>query len=141
MPHRPKVDLSSASSKKYRAHLSIQPQSVLAGAHPNQKVPTRSSYQSYSPVQFLFQPNQTVAHFTLRTFAFGMITSPGTVAAINLVGVEPSTERYLSQIDDAIIEGAYLEGLNPRDIVKHNTQRQVSLCPIRSCRSLFAIHG
>ena len=58
-----------------------------------------------------------VAHFTLRTFAFGMITSPGTVAAINLVGVEPSTERYLSRIDDAIIEGAYLEGLNPRDIV------------------------
>ncbi len=58
-----------------------------------------------------------VAHFTLRTFAFGMITSPGTVAAINLVGVEPSTERYLSLIDDAIIEGAYLEGLNPRDIV------------------------
>ena len=58
-----------------------------------------------------------VAHFTLRTFAFGMITSPATVAAVNLVGVEPSTERYLSQIDDAIIEGAYFEGPNPRDIV------------------------
>ena len=58
-----------------------------------------------------------VAHFTLRTFAFGMITSPATVAAVNLVGVEPSTERYLSQIDDAIIEGAYFEGSNPRDIV------------------------
>ena len=58
-----------------------------------------------------------VAHFTLRTFAFGMITSPATVAAINLVGVEPSTEQYLSQIDDAIIEGAYFEGSNPRDIV------------------------
>ncbi|MYC13716.1 MAG: ABC transporter permease [Gemmatimonadetes bacterium] len=58
-----------------------------------------------------------VAHFTLRTFAFGMITSPATVAAVNLVGVEPSTERYLSQIDDAIIEGAYFEGSNLRDIV------------------------
>lgn len=58
-----------------------------------------------------------VAHFTLRTFAFGMITSPATVAAVNLVGVEPSTERYLSQIDDAIIEGAYFEGSNSRDIV------------------------
>ena len=58
-----------------------------------------------------------VAHFTLRTFAFGMITSPATVAAVNLVGVEPATERYLSQIDDAIIEGAYFEGSNPRDIV------------------------
>ena len=58
-----------------------------------------------------------VAHFTLRTFAFGMITSPATVAAVNLVGVEPSTERYLSQIDDAIIEGTYFEGSNSRDIV------------------------
>lgn len=58
-----------------------------------------------------------VSYFTLRTFSFGMITSPATVAAVNLVGVEPSTERYLSQIDDAIIEGAYFEGLNPRDIV------------------------
>ncbi len=58
-----------------------------------------------------------VAHFTLRTFAFGMITSPATVAAVNLVGVEPSTEQYLSLIDDAIIEGAYFEGSNPRDIV------------------------
>ena len=58
-----------------------------------------------------------VAHFTLRTFAFGMITSPATVAAVNLVGVEPSTERYLSQIDDAIIEGAYFGGSNSRDIV------------------------
>ncbi len=58
-----------------------------------------------------------VAHFTLRTFAFGMITSPATVAAVNLVGVEPSTEQYLSQIDDAIIEGAYFEGSNSRDIV------------------------
>ena len=58
-----------------------------------------------------------VAHFTLRTFAFGMITSPATVAAVNLVGVEPSTEQYLSLIDDAIIEGAYFEGSNLRDIV------------------------
>ncbi len=58
-----------------------------------------------------------VAHFTLRTFAFGMITSPATVAAVNLVGVEPSTEQYLSQIDDAIVEGAFFEGANPRDIV------------------------
>ena len=63
------------------------------------------------------QRDGIVAHFTLRTFAFGMITSPATVAAVNLVGVEPSTEQYLSQIDDAIIEGAYFEGSNSRDIV------------------------
>ena len=57
-----------------------------------------------------------VAHFTRRTLAFAMITSPANVSAINLVGIEPSTEKYLSQIDDAITEGAYFEGDNERDI-------------------------
>ena len=55
--------------------------------------------------------------FTPRTFAFGMITSSANVSAISLVGVQPLTERFLSQIDDAIIEGAYFEGDNNRDIV------------------------
>ena len=58
-----------------------------------------------------------VEHFAPRTFAFGMITSSANVSAINLVGVQPSTERFLSQIDDAIIEGTYFEGDNSRDIV------------------------
>ena len=58
-----------------------------------------------------------VEQFTPRTFAFGMITSSANVSAINLVGVQPTTERFLSQIDDAIIEGVYFEGDNNRDIV------------------------
>ena len=58
-----------------------------------------------------------VEQFTPRTFAFGMITSSVNVSAISLVGVQPSTERFLSQIDDAITEGAYFEGDNNRDIV------------------------
>ena len=58
-----------------------------------------------------------VEQFTPRTFAFGMITSPANVSAISLVGVQPPTERFLTQIDDAITEGAYFEGENDRDIV------------------------
>ena len=58
-----------------------------------------------------------VEQFTPRTFAFGMITSSANVSAISLVGVQPSTERFLSKIDDAIVEGAYFEGDNNRDIV------------------------
>ena len=58
-----------------------------------------------------------VQQFTPRTFAFGMITSSANVSAISLVGVQPSTERFLSQIDDAITAGAYFEGNNDRDIV------------------------
>ena len=58
-----------------------------------------------------------VQQFTPRTFAFGMITSSANVSAISLVGVQPPTERFLSQIDDAITAGTYFEGDNNRDIV------------------------
>ena len=60
---------------------------------------------------------EIVAHFTQRTFASSMITSPANVSAISLVGVHPPTEKFLSLIDDAITEGAYFEGDNSRDIV------------------------
>ena len=58
-----------------------------------------------------------VEHFTQRTFAPGMITSPANVSAIALVGVHPPTEKLLSQIDDAITEGVYFEDDSSRDIV------------------------
>lgn len=60
---------------------------------------------------------EIVAHFTQRTLASSMITSPANVSAISLVGVHPPTEKFLSLIDDAITEGAYFEGDNNRDIV------------------------
>ncbi len=58
-----------------------------------------------------------VEHWTQRTLAFGMITSPASVSAINLVGVHSPTEKFLSLIDDAITDGVYFEGDNSRDIV------------------------
>ena len=58
-----------------------------------------------------------VEHFTQRTLAPGMITSPANVSAIALVGVHPPTEKFLSQIDDAITEGVYFEGDRSREIV------------------------
>ena len=58
-----------------------------------------------------------VEHFTQRTLAPSMITSPASVSAIILVGVHPSTEKFLSKIDDALTEGAYFEADNSRDIV------------------------
>ena len=58
-----------------------------------------------------------VEHFTQRTLSAGMITSPASVSAIILVGVHPPTEKFLSQIDDAITEGAYFEGNSSRDIL------------------------
>ena len=58
-----------------------------------------------------------VERFTQRTLASGMITSPASVSAINLVGVYPPTERFLSKVDDAITEGVYFEGDSSRDMV------------------------
>ena len=58
-----------------------------------------------------------VQHWTQRVLVLGMITSPANVSAINLVGVHPPTEKYLSLIDDAVTEGVYFEGDNSRDIV------------------------
>lgn len=60
---------------------------------------------------------EIVAHFTQRTLASSMITSPANVSAISLIGVHPPTEKFLSLIDDAITEGTYFEGHNSRDIV------------------------
>ncbi len=60
---------------------------------------------------------QIVEHFTQRTLASGMVTSPANVSAVVLVGVHPPTEKFLSQIDDAITEGVYFEGESSRDIV------------------------
>ena len=58
-----------------------------------------------------------VQYFTRRTYSSGMITSSANRSAINLVGVQPSTEKFLSQIDDAITEGVFFEGANEHDIV------------------------
>ena len=58
-----------------------------------------------------------VQHWTQRVLVSGMITSPANVSAINLVGVHPSTEKFLSLIDEAITEGVYFEGDNSRDIL------------------------
>ncbi len=58
-----------------------------------------------------------VQYFTRRTFAPGMIASSANRSAINLIGVQPSTEKFLSQIDDAITEGVFFEKANEHDIV------------------------
>lgn len=58
-----------------------------------------------------------VSHYTLRAMSFGMITSPANVSSVNIVGIHPPTETYLSQIDEALIEGEYFSGDNPRDIL------------------------
>lgn len=53
------------------------------------------------------EKDKLVAHFTLRTTSFAMITSPANVQAITLIGVVPETEKHLSKVDDAISKGTF----------------------------------
>jgi len=58
-----------------------------------------------------------VEAFTTRVMSFAMITSPSGLSSVSMVGVNPETERYLSRIDEAIIEGEYFEGESARNIL------------------------
>lgn len=60
---------------------------------------------------------EIVEQFTPRTLSFGMITSPADVSSVLLVGVVPETEKYLSQIDEAVNQGNYFDGNDVHDIV------------------------
>ena len=59
----------------------------------------------------------SVRQFSLRTMAYGTIASPANFSSVEMVGINPSTERQISEIDEAIIQGNYFEGENKRDIV------------------------
>lgn len=58
-----------------------------------------------------------VADFTERTLSFAMITAPANVSSVTMVGIDPESERHLSQIDEAIVKGKYFAGDDMRDIV------------------------
>lgn len=51
-----------------------------------------------------------IAHLTRRTMSFAMISSPANVCGVGLIGIDPATERNLSQFDDALIAGSYFSG-------------------------------
>jgi len=61
-----------------------------------------------------------VQSFTTRTLAFAMISSPANMTAVTMVGVDPRREPDLSQVDEAIIEGNFLDGGGERDILIGN---------------------
>jgi ABC-type lipoprotein release transport system permease subunit len=60
---------------------------------------------------------QIVERFSLRTMSYGMISSPANFNSVELVGIDPATERDISEIDEAITAGRYFSGENERDIL------------------------
>lgn len=63
------------------------------------------------------EKDEKVGKFTPRTVTFGMITSPANVSSVMLYGIRPSTEKFISQIDDVIEKGDYFKGEQERELV------------------------
>jgi ABC-type lipoprotein release transport system permease subunit len=59
----------------------------------------------------------SLKYFTRRVMSFAMISSPSNLSSIELVGIDPSSEKNVSEIDDSIVDGDYFSGNNPRNIV------------------------
>jgi ABC-type lipoprotein release transport system permease subunit len=59
----------------------------------------------------------SVKNVTVRTLSQGMVTSPANVNPVLLVGIDPRTEKDLSQVDDVIVQGSYFAGDDPQNIV------------------------
>jgi ABC-type lipoprotein release transport system permease subunit len=58
-----------------------------------------------------------VRRYAARAMTFAMIASPRNSTGVSMIGIEPDRERAISQIDDAIRDGAFFAGDAERDIV------------------------
>lgn len=56
--------------------------------------------------------NPDIHQVTRRTQSFGMIASPRNVQSIIINGIDPVTEKGISKLDEAIIEGKFLKENN-----------------------------
>jgi ABC-type lipoprotein release transport system permease subunit len=72
--------------------------------------------QDLSRVTSTLEASPIVSGFTPRVLAFAMISSPVNNQGVTMVGIQPETERLLSQIDDVIVDGEYVTG-GGRDVV------------------------
>ncbi|MFZ0390476.1 MAG: FtsX-like permease family protein [Calditrichia bacterium] len=63
------------------------------------------------------QADPRVSAFAERVMSFGMISSPSNINSVNIVGINPSAEKELSQIDEALQQGDYFEGGSSREIL------------------------
>lgn len=58
-----------------------------------------------------------VKHFAPRTLSMATVASSIDMNVVMLAGIDPGMEKELSKIDDAMKEGEFFKGSNPRDIV------------------------
>ena len=72
-----------------------------------------------NPRQVLSQldSDSLVSRYAPRVMTLGMASSSANVSTVTLVGVDPLREIRLSEIDDALVQGEYLDPQAPRDLI------------------------
>ncbi len=53
--------------------------------------------------------DELVKNLSVRVLSYAAISSPVNMSSVTMVGIDPETEKNLSQIDDAIEEGSYFK--------------------------------
>jgi ABC-type lipoprotein release transport system permease subunit len=61
--------------------------------------------------------DRLVENFAPRVLTLAVITSPANVSSVQLVGISPEQEQYLSKIDEATVQGVFFSGSDASDIV------------------------
>lgn len=87
----------------------------------------RQNYRETQEVEKTIQkPNQVISslkksepveYFAPRVISFAMITSPANVHSIVLYGIDPDKEKNVSEIDENIVQGNYLNQNTQRGIL------------------------
>ena len=61
--------------------------------------------------------DEDIESFTRRTVSYGTISSPADISSVLVYGIDPETEPALSQIDESIVEGEYLEAIDQTGVL------------------------
>jgi len=91
-----------------------------AQIHARDFLQTQEAERTVANAEAVFAGLKTediIKDFTPRTLSPGMMTSAVGVHPVLLVGVRPETEKNVSQIDDAVVQGGFFSGDDDRNIV------------------------
>ncbi|MBD3332428.1 FtsX-like permease family protein [candidate division GN15 bacterium] len=91
-----------------------------AQVHNKQFTDTREAASTINGLDTLLQQlrnDSLVKYASPRILGQGMISSPANMSAVQMIGVDPTVERYVSHIDDALVEGGYFADTAGRAVI------------------------
>ena len=84
------------------------------GYHDNPSV--KLTIDRPAEVEAVLKNDPAVLHYSPRVLTFGILSSSYNSSGVNIVGVQPETERQVTLIHKFIIKGRYLDG-DPREVL------------------------